>query len=74
MKRTLKNTNMKPLNHSTYARLQVLCGSFYDVDEKFQALDQLSITDLNAFIPELRSQVYILRISNHLMQHVTHIV
>ena len=57
MKRTLKNTNMKPLSHSSYSRLQVLCQSFYDVDEKLQVLDQLSITDLKAFIPELRSQV-----------------
>ncbi|XLT67149.1 hypothetical protein HN873_023588 [Arachis hypogaea] len=28
MKRTLKNTNMKPLSHSSYLRLQVLCRAF----------------------------------------------
>ncbi|PON37676.1 S-ribosylhomocysteinase (LuxS) [Parasponia andersonii] len=59
MKRTLKNTNMKPLSHSSYLRLQVLCQSFYDADEKLQFLDQLSVTDLKASIPELRSQLYI---------------
>lgn len=58
MRRTLKNTNMKPLSHSTYLRLQVLCQSFYDADEKLQILDQLSVIDLKAFIPELRSQVW----------------
>lgn len=57
MKRTLKNTNMKPLSHSSYLRLQILCQSFYDVDEKLQFLEQLSVNDLKAFIPELRSQV-----------------
>ncbi|KAL5582861.1 hypothetical protein UlMin_015303 [Ulmus minor] len=59
MKRTLKNTNMKPLSHSSYLRLQVLCQSFYDADEKLRFLDDLSVTDLTAFIPELRSQLYI---------------
>lgn len=57
MERTLKNSNMKPLSHSSYLRLQVLCESFYDVDEKQQYLNDLSIDDLKAFIPELRSQV-----------------
>lgn len=56
-KRTLKNANMKPLSHSSYLRLQILCQSFYDVDEKLQFLEQLSFNDLKAFIPELRSQV-----------------
>ncbi|XP_048324467.2 nardilysin-like isoform X1 [Ziziphus jujuba] len=59
MKRTLKNSNMKPLSHSSYLRLQVLCQSFYDVDEKMQVLNDLSVTDLTAFIPELRSQLYV---------------
>lgn len=48
---------MKPLSHSSYLRLQVLCQSFYDVDEKMQVLNDLSVTDLTAFIPQLRSQV-----------------
>ncbi|KAE8039413.1 hypothetical protein FH972_011826 [Carpinus fangiana] len=59
MKRTLRNTNMKPLSHSSYLRLQVLCKSFYDVDEKLCFLNDLSLADLKAFIPELRSQLYI---------------
>ncbi|XP_030963559.1 nardilysin-like [Quercus lobata] len=58
MKRTLRNTNMKPLSHSSYLRLQVLCKSFYDVDEKLCFLNDLYLADLEAFIPELRSQLY----------------
>jgi nardilysin len=57
VKRALKNSNMKPLSHSSYLRLQVLCQSFYDVDEKLHYLNDLSLDDLKAFIPELRSQV-----------------
>ncbi|KAM1228821.1 hypothetical protein EV1_008023 [Malus domestica] len=59
MKRRLKNTNMKPLSHSSYLRLQVLCQFFYDADEKLHVLDELSISDLKSFIPELCSQLYI---------------
>lgn len=57
VERTLRNANMKPLSHSSYLRLQVLCQSFYDVDEKLCILHGLSLADLKAFIPELRSQV-----------------
>ncbi|KAK4274917.1 hypothetical protein QN277_018076 [Acacia crassicarpa] len=59
MKRTLKNTNMKPLSHSSYLRLQVLCKNFYDVDEKLSFLNNLCLDDLKAFVPDLRSQLYI---------------
>ncbi|KAL1370247.1 hypothetical protein HN51_000534 [Arachis hypogaea] len=59
MKRTLKNTNMKPLSHSAYLRLQVLCQSFYDIEEKLHHLNDLFLDDLIAFIPELRSELYI---------------
>ncbi|XP_040991889.1 nardilysin-like [Juglans microcarpa x Juglans regia] len=59
MERTLRNTNMKPLSHSSYLRLQVLCKSFYDVDEKLCVLKDLSLAQLKEFIPELRSQLYI---------------
>uniref|UniRef100_A0A6M2EQF5 Peptidase M16 N-terminal domain-containing protein n=1 Tax=Populus davidiana TaxID=266767 RepID=A0A6M2EQF5_9ROSI len=59
LERNLKNANMKPLSHSSYLRLQVLCKSFYDVEEKQCVLSDLSLADLNAFIPELRSQLYI---------------
>ncbi|KAK7346665.1 hypothetical protein VNO80_21188 [Phaseolus coccineus] len=56
MKQTLKNFNMKPLSHSTYLRLQVLCKSFYDVDEKLHYVNDLCLDDLKAFIPGLLSQ------------------
>ncbi|XP_057484528.1 nardilysin-like [Actinidia eriantha] len=59
MERTLRNTNMKPLNHSSYLRLQVLCQSFWDADEKLSLLNDLSLADLKTFIPELLSQLYI---------------
>nr|GLL33514.1 nardilysin-like isoform X1 [Ipomoea trifida] len=59
MERTLKNTNMKPLNHASYLRLQVLCQSFWDVEEKLCLLNNLSLADLKAFLPDLLSQLYI---------------
>ncbi|KAI3760352.1 hypothetical protein L1987_50746 [Smallanthus sonchifolius] len=59
MERNLRNANMKPLNHSNYLRLQVLCQSFWDVDEKLGLLNNLSLADLKAFIPKLFSQLYI---------------
>ncbi|KAJ9145759.1 hypothetical protein P3X46_028104 [Hevea brasiliensis] len=59
VERSLKNANMKPLNHSSYLRLQVLRKSFYDVEEKLRVLGDLSLADLKAFIPELLSQIYI---------------
>ncbi|KAH0997662.1 hypothetical protein GBA52_021526 [Prunus armeniaca] len=59
MKRRIKNTNMNPLVHTPYLRLQVLWQTFYDPDDKLHVLDELSISDLNSFIPELWSQVFI---------------
>ncbi|KAJ4866861.1 Insulinase (Peptidase family M16) family protein [Raphanus sativus] len=59
MERGLRNTNMKPLNHSTYLRLQLLCKRIYDSDEKLSVLNDSSLTDLNSFIPEVRSQIFI---------------
>lgn len=48
---------MKPLSHASYLRLQVLCQSFWDADEKLGLLNNLSLADLKAFIPQLLSQV-----------------
>lgn len=48
---------MKPLSHSAYLRLQVLCQSFWDVEDKLCLLNDLSIADLRAFIPDLLFQV-----------------
>ncbi|XP_010480372.1 PREDICTED: nardilysin-like [Camelina sativa] len=59
MERGFRNTNMKPLNHSTYLRLQLLCKRIYDSDEKLSVLNDLSLDDLNSFIPEVRSQIFI---------------
>ncbi|CAH9135246.1 unnamed protein product [Cuscuta epithymum] len=59
MERTLKNTNMKPLNHSSYSRLQILCQTFWDVEEKLCILNNLCVADLKAFLPDLLSQLYI---------------
>lgn len=58
LERTLRNTNMKPLSHASYLRLQILCKSFWDVDEKIQCLADLSLAELQAFIPGLLSQLY----------------
>ncbi|KAL0884547.1 hypothetical protein Bca101_008528 [Brassica carinata] len=54
-----RNTNMKPLNHFTYLRLQLLCKRIYDSDEKLSVLNDLSLTDLNSFIPVVRSQIFV---------------
>ncbi|GAB4860208.1 hypothetical protein Ancab_011687 [Ancistrocladus abbreviatus] len=59
MERTLRNANMKPLNHAQYLRLELLCKSFWDVDDKLQSLKEMSVADLMAFIPKLLSQLYI---------------
>ncbi|PRQ55240.1 putative insulysin [Rosa chinensis] len=57
--RKLKNTNMKPLSHSTCLRVHVLFQRFYDVDEKLHVLSGLSISDVKLFISQLWSKVYI---------------
>ncbi|CAL9778048.1 unnamed protein product [Musa acuminata subsp. burmannicoides] len=59
MERAYRNTNMKPLSHSSYLRLQVLRESFWDVDDKLSCLLNLSLSDLVEFIPGLLSQLYI---------------
>ncbi|XP_051113236.1 nardilysin-like isoform X2 [Andrographis paniculata] len=59
LERTLRNANMKPLSHSCYLRLQVLCKYFWDVEEKLCLLNDLCLADLRAFIPDLLSQLYI---------------
>ncbi|CAN7139118.1 unnamed protein product [Brassica rapa subsp. narinosa] len=59
MERGFRNSNMKPLNHSTYLRLQLLCKRIYDSDEKLSFLNDLSLADLNSFISVVRSQIYI---------------
>ncbi|KAH9309723.1 hypothetical protein KI387_037634, partial [Taxus chinensis] len=59
MERNYRNTNMKPLKHSAYLRLQVLREHFWHVDDKLSCLLSLSLSDLATFIPELLSQLYI---------------
>ncbi|TVU47149.1 hypothetical protein EJB05_06736 [Eragrostis curvula] len=59
LERAYKNTNMKPMSHSTYLRLQVLREVFWDVDEKLEVLMKLSFSDLVAFVPKLLSQLHI---------------
>ncbi|KAL6649880.1 hypothetical protein ACP70R_014104 [Stipagrostis hirtigluma subsp. patula] len=59
LERAYRNTNMKPMSHSTYLRLQVLREIFWDVDEKLEFLMKLTFSDLVAFIPKLLSQLHI---------------
>lgn len=59
MERALKNANMKPLSHSSYLRLQVLRQKFWDADEKLACLVKLSLSDLEAFIPVLLSELHV---------------
>lgn len=57
LERAYKNTNMKPMSHSTYLRLQVLREIFWDVDEKLEVLMNLTFTDLVKSLPKILSQV-----------------
>ncbi|KAG2540963.1 nardilysin-like isoform X1 [Panicum virgatum] len=59
LERAYKNTNMKPMSHSSYLRLQVLREIFWDVDEKLGILMKLTFTDLVTFIPKILSQLHI---------------
>eukprot|EP00249_Psilotum_nudum_P016776 c25983_g1_i2 orf=79-3465(+) len=59
MEREYKNTNLKPLKHATYLRLQILRKQFWHVDDKLLVLSHLSLEDLKSFIPRLLSQVCI---------------
>ncbi|XP_058075334.1 nardilysin-like isoform X3 [Magnolia sinica] len=59
MERSFRNANMKPLNHSTYLRLQVLRENFWDVDDKLSYLSDITLSDLKAFIPILLSRLHI---------------
>ncbi|XP_020276491.1 nardilysin-like isoform X4 [Asparagus officinalis] len=59
MERSYRNANIKPSNHSTYLRLQVLRECFWDVDDKLACLVNLPLSDLEAFIPTLLSQLHI---------------
>eukprot|EP01018_Ginkgo_biloba_P000447 Gb_03820 [translate_table: standard] len=59
MERNYRNTNMKPLKHSAYLRLQILREQFWHVDDKLACLLSLSLSDLTTFIPELFSQTYV---------------
>nr|CAB3500894.1 unnamed protein product [Digitaria exilis] len=59
LERAYKNTNMKPMSHSTYLRLQVLREIFWDVDEKLEVLMNLTFTDLVKSLPMILSQLHI---------------
>lgn len=59
MERNYVNTNMKPLKHSAYLRLQILREHFWHVDDKLSCLLSLTLADLITFISELFSQIYI---------------
>ncbi|CAL4939261.1 unnamed protein product [Urochloa decumbens] len=59
LERAYKNTNMKPMSHATYLRLQVLREMFWDVDEKLEVLMKLTFTDLVTFVPKILSQLHI---------------
>lgn len=59
LERGYRNTNMKPLKHSAYLRLQALKERFWPVDEKLACLLSLSVADVSAHIPHLFSETYI---------------
>ncbi|KAH7677792.1 Insulysin protein [Dioscorea alata] len=59
MERAFRNTNMKPLSHALYLRLQILRETFWDIDDRLSCLAGISLPDLLAFIPNLLSQLHI---------------
>ncbi|XP_078435815.1 insulinase (Peptidase family M16) family protein [Wolffia australiana] len=59
MERALRNANIKPLNHSSYLRIQILRKIFWDVNDKLSCLCGISLLDLKTFVPDLLSQLYI---------------
>eukprot|EP01018_Ginkgo_biloba_P028828 Gb_06507 [translate_table: standard] len=59
MERAYRNTNMEPLKHSAYLRLQILHEHFWDVDDKLSCLVSVSLSDLTTFIPKIFSQTYV---------------
>lgn len=73
MERSYRNSNMRPMNHSTYLRLQVLRETFRDVDDKLACLANLTVADLKAFIPNLLSQVLVGKLLVLLYVDVTYI-
>ncbi|XP_021835703.1 zinc finger CCCH domain-containing protein 39 isoform X2 [Spinacia oleracea] len=50
MARNLRNTNMKPLNHASYMRLQIPCKAYWDVDDKLRCLADLSLAEQKVYV------------------------
>ncbi|PIA31419.1 hypothetical protein AQUCO_04900014v1 [Aquilegia coerulea] len=59
MERSLRNANLNPLSHSSYLRMQLLVEVFWDVDDQLLCLVDLSLADLEEFIPKLLVQLHI---------------
>ncbi|KAG0572112.1 hypothetical protein KC19_VG069600 [Ceratodon purpureus] len=59
LERGYRNTNMKPLKHSAYLRLQALKERFWHVDDKLACLLTLTVSDVAKHIPHLFSETYI---------------
>lgn len=59
LERGYRNTNMKPIKHSTYLRLKTLRKRFWDVDDKLACLLTLSVADVAEHIPRLFNETYI---------------
>ncbi|KAF6164742.1 hypothetical protein GIB67_040994 [Kingdonia uniflora] len=59
MERASRNANVNPLSHSSYLRYEVLLEKFWDLDDQFSCLVGLTVADLEAFIPQLLSQLYV---------------
>ncbi|CAM6083277.1 unnamed protein product [Calypogeia fissa] len=58
LERFYRNTNMKPLKHSAYLRLQIVKQGFWHVDEKLASLLSLTLKDVLEFVPQLFEQTY----------------
>ncbi|KAJ7532538.1 hypothetical protein O6H91_13G008200 [Diphasiastrum complanatum] len=59
LERVYRNTNMKPLRHSAYLRLQILSKCFFPVEDKLSVLLNLSLEELTLFIPQLLGKTHL---------------
>lgn len=57
MERTYRNSNLEPLDHSTNLRLHILYQRSWELEEQLSTLQNLTLSDLLDFIPNLLSQV-----------------
>jgi nardilysin len=57
MERAYRNSNLEPLDHSANLRLHILYERSWELEEQLSTLQNLTLSDLLDFRPNLLSQV-----------------